>query len=160
MPNRILAIDPGFDRVGIAVMEKVDSKEKIIYSDCVETDRKAVQAERLRQIGEAVRKVIEKYKPKELAIEKLFFNQNITTGIRVAEARGVMLYEAARGGLEVFEYNPQQIKMAVTGYGKASKPDLLRMVKRLTALKPATKHDDEIDAVGVGITHLASRRSI
>lgn len=157
---RVLAIDPGFDRVGIAILRKVNGKEEIIYSNCIETTRKAEHHVRLAEIGKAVRTVIDEYSPTELAIEKLFFNQNITTGIKVAEARGVVLYEAAKSGLSVYEYNPQEIKVAVTGYGKASKPDLLRMVKRLTGATQTSKHDDEIDAIGVGITHLASRRGI
>lgn len=167
MPNkisasrgRVLAIDPGFDRVGIAVLQKENSKEKVLYSDCIVTDRKAPQEQRLRQIGEELLRVIKEHAPSTLAMEKLFFSQNVTTGIRVAEARGVILYEAARANLDVFEYTPQEIKAAVTGYGKASKGDLERMVLRLVALDHKPKHDDEIDAVAVGITHLATYKGI
>lgn len=153
--NRVLAIDPGFDRIGVAVMEKVESKEHILFSDCIATDRLLTQEKRLEQIGIAVRKIIENYSPSMLALEKLFFNQNITTALRVAEARGVILYEAAQHEIEIFEYSPQSIKLAVTGYGKAGKREIALMVKRLTGLVPRSKHDDELDAVAVGITHLA-----
>jgi crossover junction endodeoxyribonuclease RuvC len=159
-PSRVLAVDPGFDRIGAAIMEKGLKKENLIFSTCIETNRKKTSAERLREIGEALRKIIAEHKPNDLAIEKLFFNQNITTGIRVAEARGVVLYEAALGNMEVHEYSPQQIKVAVTGYGKASKPDLIRMTMRLLGLSKRPKYDDEVDAIALGITHLASKRSI
>lgn len=158
--NRVLAIDPGFDRVGVAVMEKLGGKEIVIYSNCIETNRKATTAERLQTIGDSIRETISEFSPTELAIEKLFFNQNITTALRVAEARGVILCEAARGKLEVFEYSPQAVKLAVTGYGKASKPDVKRLLTRLLVFIPKSKHDDEMDAVAMGITHLASRKGI
>ncbi len=154
--DRVLAIDPGFDRMGVAVMEKVGNKEKILFSTCIETDRKASQEIRLAQIGGIIHETILTHKPTALALEKLFFNQNITTGIRVAEARGVVLYEAALKELPVFEYSPQEVKVAVTGYGKASKPDLIRMTMRMLGISKKPKHDDEIDAIAIGITHLAS----
>ncbi len=141
-------------------MEKGAKKENLIFSTCIETNRKLTSAERLAQIGRAVRKIIAEHSPTDLAIEKLFFNQNITTGIRVAEARGVVLYEAALDKLQVYEYSPQQIKVAVTGYGKASKPDVVRLTMRLLGLSRRPKYDDEIDAIALGITHLASKRSI
>ncbi|MBX4189576.1 crossover junction endodeoxyribonuclease RuvC [Candidatus Parcubacteria bacterium] len=157
---RVLAIDPGFDRMGVAVMEKGKDKEHVLFSTCIETHRKASQEVRLAQIGATLRDVIIEYGPETLALEKLFFNQNITTGIRVAEARGVVLYEAALAGMAVFEYAPQEVKVAVTGYGKATKSDLIRMTMRLLGLTKKPKFDDEIDAIAVGITHLASYRSI
>ncbi|MES2213838.1 MAG: crossover junction endodeoxyribonuclease RuvC [Patescibacteria group bacterium] len=158
--NSVLAIDPGFDRAGIAVLIKENSKEKVLYSDCIVTNRKHTQEIRLLQIGEEVAKAIKAYKPSHLALEKLFFSQNVTTGIRVAEARGVILYEAGRAGLSVFEYTPQEIKAAVTGYGKASKGDMERMVGKLVTLDHTPQHDDEIDAIAVGITHLATHKGI
>jgi crossover junction endodeoxyribonuclease RuvC len=161
MQNNIcLAVDPGFGRLGISVMSKVNGKEKIIYSACLETDKRAEQAERLFAISCELRRIIKKYKPTSLAIEKLFFNQNITTALKVAEARGVVLAESASAGLSIYEYGPQAIKLAVTGYGKASKPDVQRMTMRLIGLKTKPKYDDETDAIALGITHLASQRHI
>ncbi len=154
--TKVIAIDPGFDRVGVAILEKEGSKEKLLFSKCIETNRKESAPERLEQIGKEIKKIIKKHKPESLAIEKLFFNQNITTALRVAEARGVILYEAVSAGLEIFEYSPQEIKIAVTGYGKASKKEVANMTLRLLTLKTAPKLDDEVDACALGITHLVS----
>jgi crossover junction endodeoxyribonuclease RuvC len=158
--NICLAIDPGFGRLGVAVMEKVSGKEKILFSTCVETNKKDSQAERLLAIKKEIANIISKYNPTSLALEKLFFNQNITTALKVAEARGVVLSESASAGLSIDEYSPQEIKIAVTGYGKASKPDVQRMTMRLLGLRTKPKHDDEMDAIALGITHLASKKHI
>jgi len=154
----VLAIDPGFDRVGVAVLEK----DNLLYSECIETDRKSPHAERLLQIGEEVRRVIKKWKPEDLAIEELFFNKNITNALKVSEARGVIVYEAVRAGLEVHEYSPQAIKIAVTGYGKADKTQVESMVRKLVKIAETERKmlDDELDAIAVGITHLASVKYI
>ena len=169
-PNRVLGIDPGFDRLGVAVLEKGGpstglgaSKETIVFSTCITTDRKAEPAERLRQIGTELAAIILKYSPDALAIEKLFFNQNVTTALKVAEARGVVLYEAAKAGLSINEYSPQDVKIAVTGYGKAAKGDVERMVGVLIKLpllsKGEKRLDDELDAIALGITHFAHAAS-
>lgn len=157
-----MGIDPGFDRLGVAILEKENGKERIIFSTCIITDRKAEPAERLKAIGEELSQIISEYNPAELAIEKLFFNQNVTTALKVAEARGVVLYEAASAGLKIFEYSPQDIKIAVTGYGKASKVDVERMVEKLIALpksKDAKRLDDELDAIAISITHFAHAKA-
>jgi crossover junction endodeoxyribonuclease RuvC len=163
MPRRcILAIDPGFDRVGLAVMEKDGSREKLLFSECIRTKSKDAHSLRLLDIGLRVKEVISEWQPVSLAIEKLFFNTNTTSAIGVAEARGVIVYEAVSAGLEIFEYGPQAIKIAVTGYGKADKTQIETMVKKLLKLEPReTKRlDDELDAIAVGITHLASQKAI
>src|SRR3989338_4112720 len=113
MLNRVLAIDPGFDRIGVAILDK----KKVLYSQCIETNRKLPHEERLLDIGDGVRKIIKKWKPNVLAIESLFFNQNITNALKVSEARGLIIYEAVQAELKIFEYSPQEIKIAVTGYG-------------------------------------------
>lgn len=156
MPQRVLGIDPGFDRVGVAVLDK----ERVLYSTCIETNRKSPHSERLLQIGEELRKIIKKWEPDTLAIERLFFNQNITNALKVSEARGVILYEAAQSGLEVFEYSPQDIKIAVTGYGKADKRAVEMMVRKLAKISSKKVFDDELDAIALGITHLATARPI
>lgn len=152
----VLAIDPGFDRVGVAVVTKNGQKEKILFSKCILTNKKESQSKRLEQIGLEIKKIIKKEKPSCMAIEKLFFNQNTTSALRVAEARGVIMYEAVCAGLRVFEYSPQEIKIAVTGYGKASKGDVEMMTLRLLSLKTTPKYDDEVDALALGVTHLVS----
>ncbi|MFZ2048891.1 MAG: crossover junction endodeoxyribonuclease RuvC [Minisyncoccia bacterium] len=154
--NCVVSIDPGFDRVGVAVLIKENSKEKLLYSACIVTDRKETKAERLGMIGKEIKKILKKWQPEYLAIEKLFFNQNTTSAIGVAEARGVILYEASLLGLEVFEYGPQEIKIATTGFGQATKKQVENMVERILNLKQMPELDDEIDAIAVGITHLAS----
>lgn len=156
----IMAIDPGFDRLGIAILTLEGNKEVLLYSDCITTSVKETREKRLETIGTGIKNVIKKWKPKELAIETLFFNSNTTSALGVAEARGVAIYEAAVSGLEVFEYSPQAIKIAVTGYGKANKSQVGVMVKQLIKLpvKPKNRLDDEIDAVALGITHLVTRR--
>ena len=152
----VLAVDPGFDRVGMAVLEK----ETLLFSQCIETNRKSPHAERLLEIGESVRKIIKKWQPKDLAIEQLFFNQNITNALKVSEARGVIIYEATRAGLEIFEYSPQAIKIAVTGYGKADKVQVESMVRKLIHMPSKKMLDDEMDAIALGITHLATKKRI
>lgn len=159
MPNKVLAIDPGFDRIGVAILEK----DNVLFSHCIETNRKLPHHERLLEIGEFIKNVIKKWKPTSLAIETLFFNQNITNALKVSEARGVILYEASKAGLGVWEYSPQAIKIAVTNYGKADKKQIEMMVRKLVKLPTpgAMKEkmlDDEIDAIALGITHLASSR--
>jgi crossover junction endodeoxyribonuclease RuvC len=158
--RRALAIDPGFDRMGVAVVALQDGKEILLHSECIKTNSKDKREIRLKAIGLGVRKIISKWKPEELAIETLFFNTNTTSAIGVAEARGVAIFESATANLEVFEYGPQAIKAAVTGYGRANKSQVETMIKQLIKLPDQTKGrlDDEIDAIAVGITHLVTRR--
>lgn len=159
----VLGVDPGFDRVGVAVLDKED----ILFSDCIETSRKLSHSERLQEIGLALKEIIEKWGPKCLAIEKLFFNQNTTNALKVSEARGVVLYEAECAGLQVAEYSPQDVKIAVTGYGRADKVQIGSMVRKLVKFPaPGGKNkskkmlDDELDAIALCITHLATQKAI
>ena len=158
--TRILGIDPGFDRLGIAILEKnkSDKKESIIFSECFKTSSKLEFPERLNLIGKEVKKIIKKYKPEVLAIETLFLNTNQKTVMRVAEARGVVVYEAAQAGLRVFEATPLQIKIAVTGYGRADKTQVMKMVKILVALDKKKTSDDELDAIAASLTAFAHIR--
>jgi crossover junction endodeoxyribonuclease RuvC len=156
--RRIIGIDPGFDRCGVAVLEGSKSKQELVFSTCITTDPKSAHELRLASLGDELKAIIEKWKPSSLAIEKLFFNVNVRTALKVAEARGVILYEAARAGLPVYEYSPQDVKIAVTGYGKADKSQVESMTLRILSLKDAPKHDDETDAIAMGITHLATTR--
>ena len=158
----VLAIDPGFDRIGLAVMKLERDKPKLLFSQCLETDSKKARSERLLSIGQKIKSLIKKWRPRALAIETIFFNTNTTSAIGVSEARGIIIYEAARAGVEIFEYGPQTIKIAVTGYGKADKVQMEAMVKRLVNLseKSSKRLDDEVDAIAVGITHLATKKGI
>ena len=152
---KIMGIDPGFDRVGVAIITGARGKESLIFSCCLETSKKDAHEKRLAQISGEIIKIIKKYKPSVLAIEKLFFNKNINTAIKVAEGRGVILGAASRCGIKVFEYTPQEIKMSVTGYGNASKDDVAFIISKTMAV-PKTKNkrlDDELDAIAIALTH-------
>jgi len=159
--NRVLAIDPGYERIGIAVIEKNNSgKEELLFSECFKTTTDTSFAVRLKKIGEEVARVIEKYEPKVLAIEKLYLSVNQKTAMGVAEARGVIIYSASLCNLEIFEYTPPQIKLAVTGYGKADKKMVMSMVSKLIKIKEETTSDDELDAIAIGLTFLACQKFI
>ena len=152
---RVLAIDPGYDRLGVAVMEYHNGKEHLIFSTCVLTDKKSELVDRLYVIGSNVEELISKHKPDTVAIETLFFNKNIKTAIGVAQARGIIIYLAKKAGCVVREFGPQEIKVAVTGYGNSDKTAVFAMVSRLVPNVPQNALDDEYDAIAVGITCLA-----
>lgn len=152
---KVLAIDPGYDRLGVAVMEYQDGREYIVYSDCVLTEKNAPLPDRLFTVGEAIKKIIATYEPDTVGIETLFFNKNIKTAIGVAQARGIIIYLAKVAGCTVYEFGPQEIKVAVTGYGNSDKAAVFAMVTRLVPNAPKNVLDDEYDAIAVGITCLA-----
>lgn len=153
----ILGIDPGFDRMGCAVLEKsVSSADKLIYSTCLVSNRKFPQEERLFFLGKKLEGVIKKYKPDIVAVEKLFFNKNQKTALQVAEARGMVLYLASSKKIPVYGLTPLQIKIALTGYGRAEKIQVQKMVMAILGLKKKPRYDDEIDAIAAAITCSAS----
>ena len=151
---KILAIDPGYARLGIAVIEGGPSRPKLIWSDCVTPD-KGTSAERLACVADTVAKAIKEYAPDALAIETLFFSINKKTALGVAEARGAILAEAGGTSLPVIECSPQQVKLAVTGYGGATKAAIAKMIPRLLTIPKKKRLDDELDAIAVGIAALA-----
>lgn len=155
---RIIGIDPGFDRLGVCIVDKEGTKETLIFSTCITTSRKDSFEKRLHTIADSLESVLQKYSPLELAIETLFFTNNQKTIITVAEVRGICIYLAYRYGAELFEYSPPQIKLAITGYGKATKEDIAIMVPKILK-KPLPIHtiDDEIDAIAIALTHSANR---
>jgi crossover junction endodeoxyribonuclease RuvC len=153
----ILAIDPGYERVGIAILEKeIKNKEKLLYSECFKTSPKLPHSERLKLIGEKIENIILEWKPQALSIEKLFFNTNQKTALLVAEARGVIVYQASHEDIPVFEYTPLQVKIAVTGYGRSEKKQIMAMVPKLVVVEKKIKSDDEFDAIALGLTLFAS----
>lgn len=156
---KILSIDPGFERVGIAVIEKTfQKKDTLLYSNCFKTTPRIPLNERIKNIGEEIEKIIKKYKPEALAIEKLYFTTNQKTVMGVAEARGVIIYVATKNNLSIYEYTPPQIKVAVTGYGKASKQMVMSMVPKLIDVNTYINSDDELDAIAIGLTCLACEK--
>jgi crossover junction endodeoxyribonuclease RuvC len=156
---KVLALDPGYDRLGVAVLERTERGEQLLYSACVTTEKDQPLTKRLHTIGTNVAELLAKYKPDAVALETLFFNKNIKTGIGVAQARGIIVFLAESAGCAVHEFGPQEIKVAVTGYGKSDKRAVIDMVGRLIANAPKKAHDDEYDAIAVGITALAHHRS-
>lgn len=153
---RILSVDPGYERVGVAIIEKLPhERERLLFSDCILTSAKDPFEKRLVEIGAAVAHIIEKHHPAALALERLYFEKNRKTAIRVSEACGVIRYVAASHTLSVYEYTPLEIKIAVAGDGHASKKQVMDMVPRLINLKKKIKFDDEYDAIAVGLTCLA-----
>jgi crossover junction endodeoxyribonuclease RuvC len=150
--NRVLAIDPGFERLGIAILDK----DKLLYSDCFKTSPKDNFYVRLRQIGEEISRIIDIYEPTACAIETLFFETNKKTAMKVAEARGVVAYEAARRILPIFEFSPLQIKVAITSHGRSDKKQIIFMVPKLIKIDKEIKHDDEYDAIAIGLTYFST----
>jgi crossover junction endodeoxyribonuclease RuvC len=157
---RIIAIDPGYERLGIAILEKETGKEKLIFSECFTTSIKEKHENRLKLIGAEIERVIKKYQPEAMGIETLFFKTNAKTAMKVSEARGIMLYEAAKNNLNILEFTPLQIKVAVTGYGKSDKDQVTEMVKRLIKIENPIKYDDEYDAIAVGLTFFAYYKTL
>ena len=155
---KVIAIDPGYDRVGVSILEKKDNKEQVIFSECFYTDKKKNINDRIYSIGVRINQLILEYKPHYLAIEGLFFSKNVKTALSVAEARGVIIYQAYLNNIPVYEYTPNQIKVAVTGYGSATKKDIFFMVSRLVKIDDRKRIDDELDAIAVGLTFLSSYR--
>ena len=158
MHMRVLAIDPGYERLGIAVLEKkAGGKEQLIFSECFQTPKTSVFINRLHAVGVELRKIIKEYSPDGVAIESLFFSNNQKTAMHVAEVRGVIMYEAMNHRLRFAEYTPGQIKNAVTGDGRADKKQIFSMVTRLVKINKKIKFDDEYDAIAIGITFLAEK---
>ncbi|MEK9186200.1 MAG: crossover junction endodeoxyribonuclease RuvC [Patescibacteria group bacterium] len=147
----ILGIDPGFDKMGCAVLNKTNNKDELVYSTCITTSRKDNYEKRLLTLGEKLKKIISKYKPNVVVVEKLFFTTNQKTAIRVAEARGVVLYVAALSNIPIIEFTPLEIKMALTGYGRADKGQVKKMVQIILKDAQMPKTDDEIDAIAAAL---------
>ena len=156
---RILGIDPGFAIVGWGVIEYSGSKFKTIAYGSIQTPAGMRLEERLTQIHKQMNLLFETYHPDAMAVGELFFNNNITTGIRVAEARGVILVSAEEHGVKIAEYTPSQVKQAVVGYGKAEKKQIISMVTMLLGLSEPPKPDDTADALAIAICHAHSDRS-
>lgn len=152
---RILAIDPGYDRLGIAVIAGDPSRPTLIMSACI-LPKKGAREERLACVLRAVEDAIRAHAPEALGIETLFFSVNKKTALGVAEARGAVLAAAGRASLPVIECSPQQVKLTVAGHGGADKKAVASMLPRLISLPKRKRLDDELDAIAIGITALVS----
>lgn len=157
---RILGIDPGFARMGYAVLDFDGQNFKICDFGCIESSANTPFPARLEIIYDALKQICEKYEPEHFAVEQLFFARNTTTALNVAEARGVAILLAAKSKMRVFEYKPAEVKLAVVGYGRAEKEQVQEMICRILKLKRRPKPDDVADAIAVAICHAHSSQGI
>jgi len=157
--TRILSFDPGFERLGVAVLEKQNGKDFLLFSDCLRTDAALPFTERLRLLGDATVDMLKKWQPSAVALEDVYFAKNAKTAMRIAEVRGMLIYLTTAHDVPLFQYTPLQVKVATTGYGKSDKSAVAMMVSRLIELPPKKRLDDELDAIAVGLTCLSSIRS-
>ena len=158
---RILGIDPGLAIVGWGVLERVNGMTfRPVGYGSINTPAKTEVGFRLAMIYKNMNHILDKYRPDEMAVEELFFNTNRTTGITVAEARGIVLLAAEQHGIPVYEYTPMQVKQAVVGYGLAEKKQVIRMVTDLLRLPAPPKPDDTADAIAIALCHGHSAASL
>ena len=153
---RILGIDPGIATIGFGLVEADRGKVSMLNYGVISTPAGLPLSKRLYQIDQDMEELIAKLKPDVIAIEELFFNTNITTGISVAHGRGVLLCAAERNGIPLYEYTPSQVKLSVTGYGKAEKRQVMDMTRRLLQLETIPRPDDAADALALALCHARS----
>lgn len=155
---RILGIDPGFAITGYSVIDYTGNKFKLITAGAVQTKVGVSFPLRLTKIYDDLEIIINEYKPDAMAVEELFFNNNIKTGIGVAQARGIVLVVGSKLGVETFEYTPLQVKQAVVGYGRAEKKQVQKMVQSILKVDEIPKLDDITDSMAIAICHAHSAR--
>lgn len=155
---RIIGIDPGTGILGFGVIESSGGKNTLVDGGVIRTPVKEDDAVRLQTIFEEISDIIAQTKPTEMAVEKLFFAQNVTTAMTVAQARGVVLLAGMQAGLKISEYTPLQIKQSLTGYGRAEKKQMQEMVRVLLGLKEVPQPDDCADALAAALMHAAAIR--
>ena len=157
---RILGIDPGYGITGFGVVDTQRGQSRLVTCGAITTPAGMDFSARLEIIYEDMRQLLDKAKPDAVAIEELFFGQNVTTGIGVAQSRGVILLAIRQAGLEVTSYKPSQVKQAVVGYGNATKHQVQDMTKRLLGLEQMPKPDDAADAIAIALCHARSTTSL
>lgn len=150
--EKILGIDPGFGRIGYGIIEQIKGNEwKGLGFGCIETQMSDPFIDRLAEIHSEITKLIKTYSPSRMAVEELFFFKNLKTAIKVAEARGVIILSGVEQGLEIDEFTPLQVKQAVTGYGRAEKGQMQKIVAMILGIKEKIKSDDAADALAVAL---------
>lgn len=157
--QRVLGVDPGYERLGLAIVEKQSGKDTLLFSTCLTSDKKTNFQIRLKDLGEKFESIIQTWQPKTLALEKVFWGNNQKTASRVSEVRGMLIYLAAKHNLKILEYTPMEIKLTIAGYGKASKNQIIKMTEILAGMKDPKTHDDEYDAIATGFTCLARQNN-
>ena len=157
---RILGLDPGIATVGFGIVDTEKHRQCLVACGVITTPAHTPLTQRLDQIYTDLEELIRTYQPEVMSVEELFFNTNITTGISVAQGRGVILLCAFRSGLRIYEYTPLQVKQAVVGYGRAEKKQVMDMVRRILGLSAPPKPDDAADAVALALCHARSSTSL
>lgn len=157
---KILGIDPGYGITGFGLIEARRGESRLLQCGAITTPAGLEFSARLEMIYEDMRKLLEAAKPDAVAIEELFFGQNVTTGIGVAQSRGVILLAIRQAGLTPVAYKPAQVKQAVVGYGSATKHQVMDMTRRLLRLEKLPKPDDAADAIAIALCHARSSTSL
>lgn len=157
---RILGIDPGVAIVGFGVIDSDRGTQRMVQYGAINTPAGMSLSSRLVQIEQDLSALLMQFHPDEVAVEELFFSKNITTGIAVAHARGVILATVEKAGIPIYEYTPMQVKQAVAGYGLAEKRQVMDMTRRLLKLRSIPKPDDAADALAIAICHARSSTSL
>ena len=155
----ILGIDPGFATVGFGVIDYVGNHFRVLDYGVMTTPAHTPFSDRLAGLYEQVTELLQRYKPDAVSIEELFFNTNITTGIQVAHARGVLVLGARQQNIPIYEYTPLQVKQAITGYGRAEKRQVMEMIRMFLNLDKIPRPDDAADALALAICHAHSAGS-
>ena len=153
---KIIGIDPGYERLGLAIIETTGKNcDELIYSTCLTTPKTIAFPERLALLGAEIENLLIKHHPDTLAIEELFFSGNQKTAMKVSEVRGMIIYLARRSGIKIINLTPLQVKMSITGYGRADKSQVLMMIEKLIHVSKKVQHDDEYDAIAIALTGIA-----
>ena len=155
----VLGIDPGYAIVGFGVLSAEPGRQTAVRCGAINTPAGLPLSKRLLQIANDMEALLTQFRPDAVAVEKLYFGNNVTTGIGVAQARGVILMTVERAGIPIFEYDPSQVKQAVVGYGKAEKRQVMEMNKRILHLKTLPRPDDAADALAIALCHARSATS-
>ena len=159
--QRVMGIDPGTGRTGWAIVDGNKSRQDLVEFGCITTKPNSKASYRLEIIFNEIEELVDRYKPDVVAVEELYFFKNAKTVIRVAEARGVAVVALQKKGMEVYDYTPLQVKQAVTGYGRAEKSQVERMVESILKLKNMPKkYDDAVDAIAVALTHFFTNQDM
>ena len=156
----VLGIDPGYAIVGYGAIEQVRSQSRVLGYGAITTKAGVPLPDRLSEIYHDMLELLDRVKPDAAAIEELFFNTNVTTGIAVAQARGVIVLACAQSGVPVFQYTPLQVKMAVVGYGRAEKKQVMEMTRSMLGLEKIPRPDDAADALAVALYHAHTAQSL
>lgn len=155
---KVLAVDPGYGRCGVAVVKRENGKEILLYSACIETPATDEFSERLGAVADECARLLKAYKPDALVLEKLYITKNQKTAMHVVEVRGALIGVAAKAGIPVFEYTPSEVKAAAAGSGRADKRAVIKMLHALVKIEKEIRRDDEYDAIAIAVTHLARVR--